>query len=93
MFFNEKNIDLIHFLDPIQYEFWFFIYYFSWPGAGAKTSIYRLRPKVSAPCGSGSTTLEQAHRRLKDAPRNSLAGSVADLYPYDFGLLDPDPAT
>jgi hypothetical protein len=31
------------------------------PGAGAKTSVYRLRlqPKVSAPAGSGSATLHQ----------------------------------
>jgi hypothetical protein len=33
------------------------------PGAGAKTSLYRfqlrLRPKVLAPCGSGTTTLHK----------------------------------
>jgi hypothetical protein len=36
-----------------------FSYYLADPGAGAETSIFQLRlwPKVSAPCGSGSTTL------------------------------------
>ncbi len=55
----------------ISYSLWFFIFiyrhYFCWPGARAKTLICRLRlqlqlqlqlrPKVSATCGSGSTTL------------------------------------
>jgi hypothetical protein len=48
-------------LDPIQYEFGFFLTTLSdpEPGAGAETSIFRLQlqPKVPAPCGSGSTTL------------------------------------
>jgi hypothetical protein len=46
-------------LDPIQYEFRFFQNTLAdpEPGAGAETSIFRLQPKVSAPCGSGSTTL------------------------------------
>jgi hypothetical protein len=46
-------------LDPIQYEFRFFQNTLADPelGAGAETSRFRLQPKVSAPCGSGSTTL------------------------------------
>ncbi len=58
--FLMKEIDLIHILDPIQFEFRFFQNTFADPepgaGAGAETSIFRLRlqPKVSAPCGSGS---------------------------------------
>jgi hypothetical protein len=48
-------------LDPIQYEFRFFQNTLADPelGAGAETSIFRLqlRPKVSAPAGSGSATL------------------------------------
>jgi hypothetical protein len=44
----------------------FIYYYFSLtqsqsqepkPEAGAETSIYQLRSKVLAPCGTGSTTL------------------------------------
>jgi hypothetical protein len=51
-------------LDPTQYEFRFFFTTLAdpEPGAGAETSIFRLwlrlRPKVSAPCGSGSTSLQ-----------------------------------
>ncbi len=51
-------------LDPIQYEFRFFQNTLAdpkpEPGAGAETLIFwlRLQPKVSVPCGSGSTTLE-----------------------------------
>ncbi len=49
-------------LDPIQYEFRFFFFTTlsdPEPGAGAETSIFRLRlqPKVLAPCGSCATTL------------------------------------
>jgi hypothetical protein len=48
-------------LDPIQYEFRFLqnTLVDPEPGAvaGAETLIFRLQPKVSAPCGSGSTTL------------------------------------
>jgi hypothetical protein len=46
-------------LGPIQYEFRFFknILADPEPVAGAETSIFRRQPKVSAPCGSGSTTL------------------------------------
>jgi hypothetical protein len=50
-------------LNPIQYEFIFFKTTLAdpEPGAGAETSIFRLRlqPKVPAPCvsGSGATTL------------------------------------
>jgi hypothetical protein len=48
-------------LDPIQYEFRFFQNSLAdpEPGTAAETSIFQLRlqPKVSAPCGSGSTTL------------------------------------
>jgi hypothetical protein len=46
-------------LDPIQYEFLFLFTTLAdpEPGAGAETSIFRLQPKVPAPCGSGSTTL------------------------------------
>jgi hypothetical protein len=59
--FLMKQIDLIHMLDPIQNEFGFFqntlVDPEPEPGAGAETSIFRLQPKVSAPCGSGSTTL------------------------------------
>jgi hypothetical protein len=43
------------------YTIWIsiYIYYLSWPGApgaGAETSTFRLRPKVPAPCGSGSVS-------------------------------------
>ncbi len=57
-------------LDPIQYEFRFFQNTLAdlEPGAGAETSIFRLRlqPKVSAPCSS--TTLEKAmwHYKLNN---------------------------
>ncbi len=52
-----KNIDLIQFFDPIQYELWLnTLLDFDLepePGARAraraKTSVYRLRPKVAAP--------------------------------------------
>jgi hypothetical protein len=64
--FLMKETDLIHMLDPIQYEFRFFQNTLVDPepepgaGAGAETSIIRLRlrlqPKVSAPCGSGSSS-------------------------------------
>jgi hypothetical protein len=46
-----------------SYTIWIFIfiYYLSWSRDGAETSIFQLqqqlRPKVLAPCGSGSTTL------------------------------------
>jgi hypothetical protein len=67
--FLMKEIDLIHMLDPIQYEFRFFqnTLVDPEPGAGAETSIFQLRlqPKVLAPCGSGSTTLLILHLNLK----------------------------
>jgi hypothetical protein len=65
-FFKGMNIDLIHLLYPIQYELpMIFIFYFSLTRSRSREPelklhyIYRLqlRPKVSAPCGSGSTTL------------------------------------
>jgi hypothetical protein len=54
-------------LDPIQYEFRFFqntlVDPEPEPEAGAETLIFRLRPKVSALCGSSSgsgfTTLDK----------------------------------
>jgi hypothetical protein len=59
-----KNIDLIHMLDPIQYEFLFLFTTLADPdpGAVAETLIFRLqlRSKVPGPCGSGSTTLPPA---------------------------------
>jgi hypothetical protein len=68
--FLMKEIDLIHMLDPIQYEFRFFqnTLVDPEPGAGAETSIFRLRlqPKVSAPCGSGSTTLVFWIRQIRN---------------------------
>jgi hypothetical protein len=69
--FLMKEIDLIHMLVPIQYEFRFFqnTLVDPEPGAGAETSIFRLRlqPKVSAPCGSvsGSTTLLVTRNSLR----------------------------
>ncbi len=40
-----KNIDVIHMLDPIQYELWFSSTTLAdpEPGAGAETSIFRLQ--------------------------------------------------
>ncbi len=64
-----KNIDLIHMLDPIQYELWLNNTTLVWPRSGSQSRnfIYRLqlrlRQKVLAPCvsrsGSGSITLLQ----------------------------------
>jgi hypothetical protein len=48
-------------LDPIQYEFLFLFTTLADTepdqGAGAETSIFRLQPKVPAPCDYSSTTL------------------------------------
>ncbi len=49
-------IILIHTLDPIQYEFLFLLLKLT--RSRGRNLIFRLRPKVSASCGSGSTTLE-----------------------------------
>jgi hypothetical protein len=63
-------------LDPIQYEFRFFQNTLAdpEPGAGAETSIFqlRLRPKVSAPAGSGSATLSSMQYNAVDAIRVPL---------------------
>ncbi len=50
--------------NPIQYEILFLFTTLADPelGAGAETLIFRLRPKVPAPCGSGFTTLLGGHR-------------------------------
>ncbi len=56
------------------YTMWIliFIYYLSWPGAGAETSTFRLRPQVPAPCGSGSTTLLSARLCIRTLHRCSF---------------------
>jgi hypothetical protein len=46
--FLGKNIDLIHPIDPIQYDFWFWFTTFAdpEPGAEAETSLYRLQLRL-----------------------------------------------
>ncbi len=48
-FFIWKNIDLLYFLDPIQYEFWFLYTTLADPEQEPKLKIYQLQlsPKVS----------------------------------------------
>ncbi len=60
MFFLWKNIDVIHLLDPIQYEFWFvYRYYFSCPGAGSQSQNF----DILAPAKSfGSLRLQYSSR-------------------------------
>ncbi len=59
------------------YAIWIliFIYYSSWPGAGAETSTLRLplrlQPKVPASCGSGSTTLDIISAAISRRDSNS----------------------
>jgi ribonucleotide reductase alpha subunit len=69
-------------LDPIQYEFGFFQNTLADPelGAGAETSIFwlRLQPKVSAPCGSGSTALQP--RSIHVSFIQEIPKHVKDLY-------------
>jgi hypothetical protein len=73
-------------LDPIQYEFRFLQNTLGdpEPGAGAETSIFRLRlqPKVSAPCGSGSTTL------VSDGP--DISAPYLSTHTYCTPLLIPE---
>ncbi len=69
-----KKIDLIHMLDPIQYEFRFFFTTLADPelGAGAETSIFRLRPKVLAPApakSSGSLRLRLHNTGCQYTPK------------------------
>ncbi len=61
-------------LDPIQYELLFLYTSLVRPGAGSRSRnfIYWLQlwlpPKVSASCGTGSTTLEKSSRLLPTTP-------------------------
>jgi hypothetical protein len=77
-------------LDPIQYEFRFFQNTLAdpEPGAGVETSIFRLRlqPKVSAPCGSGSTTLVSTVNLLQFLHCRSLRGVSKKYVPYYWSI-------
>jgi hypothetical protein len=51
-------MDFIYFLRSYLILFDTLLWFESKPelGAGGETSVYRLRPKVLAPCGSGSSS-------------------------------------
>jgi hypothetical protein len=51
IFFIGKNIDLIHLLNPIQYEWWFFLYTIVWPEARAvsRSRNFNIPAPVPAP--------------------------------------------
>ncbi len=69
--FLGKNINIVHLPGPIQCELWFLYTTLFWPGVGSRSWNFnipapakscgslRLRLKVLAPCGSGSTTLHR----------------------------------